>query len=665
MLASFDEIVENAIPLEIHTDKYAGTKREDADLQRVHVLVSAFGDNGAVPVQLEVKEFATKDNSLYVTVTLHKIRDAVLTAENASKDAPATAVRISTISLRDLFANINPADGEFLKYVPDGFLNAEQRYAKQEALKKEQRKISNLRFSAKDERSVSIKQQIAAHQDELNKISPAATIESGIRPRKNGKPDRTLIRKGLQAFYGSLKYSVERQGFGKVSFDESALSELVHYIKDDAEFAAAKAAPAVVKRGVFVEHHTEHKGRNSVESFTIAAPVVLNGKRGNEAVVVQRTNRNKPHCVRILMPDGGGFDLDVIAKADQDRSAAATKSGRQQLIESASFNSISEADENSNLRFSLKDTSPVDVNELRAGNEKLRRALDLAEDQVKLTAGHKVKEGYVGTLAKRILKEYNSSFDYDTFKANLIKVFEYLSHAKKPNMAEVEEMTIGLMKRVIEKSNTFDAAGYEAYAGVRSYLRETGVSLSEDQKLEAAVLSDTYGAYRASLFGSVKLTNAGIALDSAWQELSQMNPTLFPPDTNASDMPRALLLAAKSIGKENFYKNEFAYDLDSFAADAWSYVFEAYFKSQTFADKKQAQIQELNKQMRLLRAASRKEAQAVEREIIRNATAHAREIAKHDKREAALRDAVLVERVRKRVRPNGACSRRLRSRLSM
>jgi len=32
MLACFDKIVENAIPLEIHTDKYVGTKREDSDL---------------------------------------------------------------------------------------------------------------------------------------------------------------------------------------------------------------------------------------------------------------------------------------------------------------------------------------------------------------------------------------------------------------------------------------------------------------------------------------------------------------------------------------------------------------------------------------------------------------------------------------------------------
>ena len=147
-------------------------------------MVSAFETNGIAPVQLEVKEFIEKDNSLYVAVALHKVKDAVLATENVSTETPARAVRISTISLRDLFANINPADGEFLKYVPDGFLNTEQRYAKQEALAREERKIDSLRFSAKDERSVSIKQQIAEHQDELNAMKPVAAIESGRRPQR-------------------------------------------------------------------------------------------------------------------------------------------------------------------------------------------------------------------------------------------------------------------------------------------------------------------------------------------------------------------------------------------------------------------------------------------------------------------------------------------------
>ncbi len=173
MLACFDEVVENAIPLEIHKDKYAGTRRADADLQRVFVLTSGYEDHGFIPVQLEIKEFIEKDNSLYVAVTLNKIRDVVFTTENVSEDTPATAVhtshedtvlatestskeaparagRISIISLSEMFKNINPSDGEFLKYVPDGFLNSEQKAAKKEALAKEQNKLNNLRFSLKD-----------------------------------------------------------------------------------------------------------------------------------------------------------------------------------------------------------------------------------------------------------------------------------------------------------------------------------------------------------------------------------------------------------------------------------------------------------------------------------------------------------------------------------
>ena len=206
----------------------------------------------------------------------------------------------------------------------------------------------NKRFSAKDQRSVTIKQQIDAHRDELNAMRPVATIESGSRPRKNGKPDKTLEREALHAFYGSRNYSVDRQGFGRIEFDKKALSELVAYIDSDAEFAAAKAAPMVVKRGVLVDSHTEHKGHSDVESFTFAAPVVLNGKRGNEAVVVQYTNRNKPHTVRILLPDGTGFDLDAVEKTDRYSRAATLESGRQQPIESVSNDIIRNPQEESN-----------------------------------------------------------------------------------------------------------------------------------------------------------------------------------------------------------------------------------------------------------------------------------------------------------------------------
>ena len=50
----------------------------------------------------------------YVVVTLSKIKAEAFTSENAQINAPAKAVPGFDISLRDLFANINPADGKFL-----------------------------------------------------------------------------------------------------------------------------------------------------------------------------------------------------------------------------------------------------------------------------------------------------------------------------------------------------------------------------------------------------------------------------------------------------------------------------------------------------------------------------------------------------------------------
>ena len=57
--------------------------------------------------------------------------------------------------------------------------------------------------------------------------------------------------------------------------------------------------------------------------------------------------------------------------------------------------------------------------------------------------------------------------------------------------------------------------------------------------------------------------------------------------------------------------------------------------------------------MRDERNAARKDAKAAEREIMRNAEQYAKDIAKRDKREAALRDQILLERVKRKNRPDG------------
>lgn len=72
-----------------------------------------------------------------MNVVLSKIKkSAVVKGEhNGNTDISNPLVADFTISLSQLFANVNPTDKRFLKYVPDNFLSTEQIKAKREAQK--------------------------------------------------------------------------------------------------------------------------------------------------------------------------------------------------------------------------------------------------------------------------------------------------------------------------------------------------------------------------------------------------------------------------------------------------------------------------------------------------------------------------------------------------
>ena len=134
MLTCLDKLVENAELIEVHKNY-----KDNEYLKNTFVLISAINNDGNItPVQLEVKEYDKgQSNSLYLNVVLSKIKEsAVVKGEhNGNADISNPLVADSAISLSQLFANVNPTDKRFLKYVPDNFLSTEQIEAKREAQK--------------------------------------------------------------------------------------------------------------------------------------------------------------------------------------------------------------------------------------------------------------------------------------------------------------------------------------------------------------------------------------------------------------------------------------------------------------------------------------------------------------------------------------------------
>ena len=106
-------------------------------------------------------------------------------------------------------------------------------------------------------------------------------------------------------------YKVERKGFGTINFGSKQLKGAFKYFaKDSVEESAFEALPYVLQNGVEIGKHGDHKGRE-YGTVTIAAPVTIDGRRGNMAVVVKQTTDNFYKVHRILTPDGAVFELNA------------------------------------------------------------------------------------------------------------------------------------------------------------------------------------------------------------------------------------------------------------------------------------------------------------------------------------------------------------------
>lgn len=134
MVNDFRNIVSNAVPIEIHSDRI-----KNGALKSTRVLAGAFWNGDSiVPVEITIKEYQRTDvePKLYMAVTINKEGDTVTTGRPETGKVPIIAPP-STISLSDLVKGVNSNNKDFLKYFPDSMLSNEQIEYKNTALEKE------------------------------------------------------------------------------------------------------------------------------------------------------------------------------------------------------------------------------------------------------------------------------------------------------------------------------------------------------------------------------------------------------------------------------------------------------------------------------------------------------------------------------------------------
>lgn len=158
----------------------------------------------------------------------------------------------------------------------------------------------------KDTGIAHIKDQIRSKQDALSDMNAVASVDLPDVSQWNKKKTKAWVLENLK----DSGYRVDRQGFGVIEFGEKQIDASLEYLNRPEEIAAFLTLPRVLKRGVQVSEHADHKSRG-FSTVTIAAPVTIGGVRSNVGVVVKQIGRNLYKTHRVIMPDGSAFTYEI------------------------------------------------------------------------------------------------------------------------------------------------------------------------------------------------------------------------------------------------------------------------------------------------------------------------------------------------------------------
>lgn len=275
MIANTKDILENAIPIQIHDDKYAGTIRADKRLKNIYVMMGILENKGSLyPVEIVVKNRVDGKNNLYMEVVLNaidKIKGNEISSKAAEKNQRHSPPSFPyEVNITDVIRNVNSEDAKFLKYFPKKMLSKEQLVNVEEEIEKENIKIEFLKDGGRvDDRDIAVEYKRRHRDDNYVNEEPApqeaasgiaASLEKkgyGIAPeeiktdtedirhsyRGDTRSDREIL---ADALMGATKNTAERNELeaykriiGKLDMQEKLRREKVR-MRNNAEDAATR-----------------------------------------------------------------------------------------------------------------------------------------------------------------------------------------------------------------------------------------------------------------------------------------------------------------------------------------------------------------------------------------------------------------------------------------
>lgn len=253
-----------------------------------------------------------------------------------------------------------------------------------------------VKYSANgDTEGKSIKEQIKNSLDVLSEMEPVASIQL----RRMGNKTKAEIFSEVLHDVKSKGMTIDKKDFGIITLTEDDINRGLDYVNSDAEYSAYFAIHRVLKRGVVIGEHTDHKNRN-MRTVTVGAPIILDGERCNVGIALKAIKGYRYKSLRVVLWDGSKFDAKKETKATTSRMTDVS-TGESRDITLASNVSLSqgEADvKGSNLSgdvkysFAGKSAKTADMSALERA-ESMERGKATAENILRETGWYRGIDG--------------------------------------------------------------------------------------------------------------------------------------------------------------------------------------------------------------------------------------------------------------------------------
>ncbi len=242
------------------------------------------------------------------------------------------------------------------------------------------------------------------------------------------------------------------------------------------------------------------------------------------------------------------------------------------------------------LLYQDRQISPKTYDEALIDNRQYYQAKEHLREMFEITKGNKIGVRGIDRLTYKMIKETKTILNKDELKDSIKNVFDKAVEENLDAEQIIEQLKLVAYRALNEKRPDNKRTDYSQ--GILDELRKTRIRLTADQKAEIEyTIGGTYEDWRKSMMGKIIVANNGVALDSKWNELSELYPETFKKDVAVNDQPAELENILFDL--QNDYDNDWGFNFEDAAEYCATEVLAEYSRLPEIRNKVKNQMDEL------------------------------------------------------------------------